>query len=201
MDYSQKIGIIFYPLTGGVFLARILSCSKSLYGQTFIEKLKKDYNINNIIKQDSNRYHEIFYPLHPRLLNFSEFEKFKKIIVINYTSSKIEKEIIEFRKKFIKSSLNLSDEYSDLQLKYQQELINYFHEKNINICNIEFSSFMKSNYFSLEIDKICDFLNFEKIPKQELLECHNYWWKINLKLNHAFNNKQYDGSLVACDFE
>jgi hypothetical protein len=201
MKKEEKIAIIFYPLTAGVFLARLLSCSTILFGKSFVKKLKKDYDPNNLIKQDNIRYNELFYPTHPRSFKFEEFKNFKKIIYINYADTDEEKEIIDFRKKFIKSSLNINEEYSELQLKYEKELINYFQKENINFYNFPFISFKKQKDFCNEVLNLFQYLNLEPIESWEIEECHNAWWKLNLKLHHLFLKDEFDGNLLACEFE
>lgn len=196
ISYDDII-ILYYPLTGGRFLANSLSCSDSFIGQENYSILEDLYDNKETFDKttewydvyDKNLHHNKFILSFARYFLFEEWIKFKNIIYIDFTFSKKELDFLNFRKDFIISSVTNNYAMADLQMKYQLELISFFKKNNKKYFSFGFDNFLNRKNFSIKINECLTWLNCKTVDSNRIEKIWNLWWKSNLKVKLAKENK------------
>ena len=185
--------IVFYPFTGGSYLATVLSCSEAFYGKSFIQNVIDNYNqsLENVShpegpwKATEFKNHPYFFKLNARHWFFDQYLEHKKpIILIDYTLKNEETAFILKRKeaseKYAKNTLT-DAQMADLQYRYQVELFKFLNYNNKPYHRIPFSSFLNAKKFAAEIHKLCNFLEIPLIDENDIIKIHNNYMRSVLR--------------------
>ena len=181
---KNQIFITYFPMTGGNFLAQVLSCSSSLYGKSHIDFLLNNYD-KKLPKWDGyhGNYHSSLYETHTRYFDFGFFKEFPTLVLIDFTETKPENDFISFRLKFhTKSTLYNNLNFSNLQLRYHRELVKYLDINNKIYYKFPFTSFLTENKFVESINECINFLDFEPINNDDIKQLYKNWRKANNRL-------------------
>lgn len=181
---NDQIFITYFPMTGGNFLAQVLSCSCSLYGKSYVDFLLKRYN-TTLSQWDGyhGSYHPSLYDTHTRYFDFDFFYSFPTLVLIDFTETKQENDFIAFRLKFYTKSTIYDDQnFSNLQLRYQRELVKYLDNKNKIYHKFPFTSFLNANRFVQSINECVKFLNIEPIHEDDIKNLYKNWRRANNRL-------------------
>ena len=191
----DKIVISYFPMTGGHFLARVLSCSDDLYGEEFFYKLGANYKTKFEIDPNKNqyawrkayegKYHPNLTTLHPRFLTFDQWMKIEKLIFVDIQFTEKETNWLLFRRNFVGSSAQ-HDQLADVQIKYEKELLRFLENNKKIFYKFPHAAFLKKQYFSDQINNCLDWLNLKTLDEKMIHEVWTVWWK----LNHRLGGKQ-----------
>jgi hypothetical protein len=181
LDSNPAI-ILYYPLTGGEFLAKILSCSRSLYGDEYIEYLKSYYvpKGSDWLDTYEDGHHPKLFPSHARYFTFNEWLQFDKIVYINYELTERETKWLLYRKNFIVNSVS-NDLLADLQIKYEKELISFLDNKK-TYYNFRLTAFLNQQDFVTNINNCLQFLEYETINKNDIAALYKTYMQLNFKI-------------------
>jgi hypothetical protein len=180
MPNNNQIFITYFPMTGGNFLAQVLSCSPSLYGKSHIDFLLNNYE-KKLPQWDGyhGNYHSSLYETHTRYFDFDFFNTFPTLVLIDFTETMQENNFISFRLKFHKTSTLHNKHISNIQLRYQRELVKYLDNKNKIYHKFPFTSFLNENKFVLSINSCVKFLNLNSIDNGAVAKLYKNWRSAN----------------------
>jgi hypothetical protein len=181
----EQIIILYFPNSGANFLANVLSCSPSLYGDDFVNYVIEMYSDGydptaSHWNRYEGKYHPIFHTGHPRFYSFDFILNHPKLIYLNYSFSNKENKWLLFRRNYCKGT-SLNDNLIDLQAKYEVEMLRYINDKNKDYHKIPLLSFLKPKQFALEVNNTLRYLNFDEIEETTIIKMHNVWKKLNMK--------------------
>jgi hypothetical protein len=187
LQHNKKIAddpivILYFPLAGGEFLAKILSCCAELYGESYFDFLKNYYSYkeSDWLSTYEDDHHEKLFPAHARYFTFNEWLNFDKIIYINYNLSQQETDWLLFRKSFIYNTVYIN-QFADLQIKYEKEVLNFFHDNNKSYFDFPLTCFLNENDFINKVNECLSYLNLTKLDKNKVLQIYKMYMKLNIK--------------------
>jgi hypothetical protein len=185
---ENAITILYYPLTGGEFLANVLSCCNEFNGERFFDVLEDYYTFKpgRWVYTYENNHHPKIFPAHARYYTFSEWLQVDKLIHINYNLSKQETDYLLFRKSFIKNT-TCDYKFSDLQIKYELELINFLKLNNKQYFDFPLVSFFKEKTFIEKVNECVIYFNFSALDQIKLARLYQTYKKLNYE---KFKNRK-----------
>lgn len=185
---ENPITILYYPLTGGEFLANVLSCCNEFNGESYFDVLENYYTFKpeRWVYTYENNHHPKIFPAHSRYYTFNEWLQVDKLIYINYSLSKQETNWLLFRKNFIVNTV-WDDKFADLQIKYEKELINFLNLNNKPYFDFPLVSFFKEKTFVEKVNECVIYFNLSRLDQIKLAKLYKTYKKLNYE---KFNNRQ-----------
>jgi hypothetical protein len=179
---KKPLVILYFPLTGGEFLAKILSCCDEFYGSDYFDFLEKYYKSSDDdwLATYENGHHDSIFPAHARYHTFDEWFGFENIIYIDYSLSEIETDWLKLRKSFIKNSVS-NDLFADLQIRYEKELISYFKNNNKKYFNFPLSSFLNGIDFANAVNECILGYGLTPLDTIKVKKIWKQWMNLNMK--------------------
>jgi len=194
---SDTVLLVHMPTNGGYYLSQVLSCSESLFGSDFVNYINDKLSVPRVMWGSYNHgHHQRIYNIHSRDVDFETILNYKKVIFIEYTFTTEEKKLIQARLKHLKTDAMVKHGrmVANLQVKYHKILQNFMRDNHKTYHRFPFTAYLDSKNYAIEVNKALDYLGFEQIENQKIVDLHKLWRKTNARHHKVINDflKEYN---------
>jgi hypothetical protein len=181
-----KYHIRYVPLSGGKFLAQLLTVGLDNLGKEYFDL----YDRNDLPWME--RENKFFYHKNIDLdcthnFTFREIAGLENLVFINTMHDEsIAK--IEFRNQYVSNSMNNSM-VKKLKIKYSNECYEFLKSNNVDFFNFDHRDFWNGEQFLLSMNNLGKYLNIQ-FDTEVLKYAHRKWVKSNIQYNREIEQQK-----------